>query len=148
MITNNALMNNNIPHFCAVSYTFPSRAVQILRLQSAPAGPVPACGGPGLFGGNEWGSTRQEGCLALLICVCRCICRAHRISESFSYRSGKRAVEGLCRGLGQMSNEWKARLEPGSLGSGLLSHIFFPFTFPLSLWIAIVCLQISTATRA
>lgn len=38
--------------------------------------------------------------------------------------------------------------EPSSLGSGLLSLTFSSPSPSLSLWIAIVCLQISTATRA
>lgn len=54
-------MNNNILHFCAVSQTFTSQVLQILRLQLAPAELVPTCGGAGLFSGDKLSSTRQEG---------------------------------------------------------------------------------------
>lgn len=56
-------MNNNILHFCAVSQTFSSQVTEILRLQLAPAEPVPTCGGAELLGGDKSSSTRQEGLL-------------------------------------------------------------------------------------
>lgn len=56
-----ASMNNNILHFWAVSQTFTSQVMQVLRLQLVPAEPVSARTGAGLSHGDTPGSTRQEG---------------------------------------------------------------------------------------
>lgn len=70
-------MNNNILHFYAVTQTFTSQLMQILRLQLAPAEPGPTCGGAGFLVVINLAPQGRKGCLALLICVHRCIGCAH-----------------------------------------------------------------------
>lgn len=130
-------MNNNILHFCAVSQTFTSQVMQMLRLQLAPAEPVPTCGGAGLFSGDKLSSTRQEGLFGPFdLCVqMHRLCSLLQVQKAFSTGQEGRVYSEeyvMSQVRRAISGRKRFRAQQPWLRSPL-SHIFFHFSFPLSL---------------